>query len=49
MQDEKQKKAELLEMLRKEIARLLCSDDVSEEEKLSRIELPQTIIKRGEV
>jgi hypothetical protein len=33
MQDEKQKKEELLEMLRVEVARLLCADDVSKEKK----------------
>ena len=49
MQDEKQKKEELLEMLRAEVARLLCADDVSEEEKLSRIQLAQAIIENGEV
>jgi hypothetical protein len=49
MQDEKQKKEELLEMLRAEVARLLCADDVSEEEKLSRIKLAQAIIENGEV
>ena len=49
MQDEKQKKEELIEMLRVEVARLLCADDVSEEEKLSRIKLAQAIIESGEV
>jgi hypothetical protein len=49
MQNEKQKKEELIEMLRVEVARLLCADDVSEEEKLSRIKLAQTIIEGGEV
>jgi len=47
MQDEKQKKEELLEVLRAEVARLLCADDVSEEEKLSRIKLAH--IESGEV
>ena len=49
MQDEKQKKEELLEVLRAEVARLLCADDVSEEEKLSRIQLAQAIIESEEV
>jgi hypothetical protein len=49
MQDEQQKKEELIEMLRAEVARLLCADDVSEEEKLSRIKLAQAIIESGEV
>jgi hypothetical protein len=49
MQDEKQTKEELLEVLRAEVASLLCADDVSEEEKLSRIKLAQAIIESGEV
>jgi hypothetical protein len=49
MQDEKQKKEELLEILRVEVARLLCADDVTEEEKLSRIRLAQAILEGGEV
>lgn len=49
MPDERQKKAELLEVLRAEVARLLCADDVSEEEKLSRLKLAQAIIGIGEV
>ena len=49
MQDEMRKQEEMLEMLRAEIARLLCADDVSEEEKLSRIKLAQAIIESGEV
>ena len=48
MQDEKQKKEELLEVLRTEVAGLLCADDVSEAEKLSRIKLAQEIIDNGE-
>lgn len=49
MQDDKLKKEALLEMLRAEIAKLLCADDVSEEDKLSRIKLAQAIIEnRGE-
>ncbi len=48
MQDEKLKKEALLEMLRAEIAKLLCADDVSEEEKLSRIKLAQAIIENRE-
>ena len=43
MQDEKQKKEELLEMLRAEVARLLCADDVSEEELLVRGPPPPAI------
>jgi hypothetical protein len=49
MQDAVQKKEDLLERLRAEVARLLCADDVSEEEKLSRIKLAQAIIESGEV
>lgn len=49
MQDEKQEKEELLEMLRAEVAKLLCADDVSEEEKLTRIKLAQAIIESGQV
>jgi len=49
MRDEKQKKEELLEMLRAEVATLLCADDVSEEVKVSRIKLVQAIIESGEV
>ncbi|MFO0415958.1 MAG: hypothetical protein ACK5Y6_01600 [Pseudomonadota bacterium] len=50
MPDEnQQKKEELLEILRAEVARLLCADDVSEEEKLCRIKLAQAIIEGGEV
>lgn len=49
MPDEKQKKQELLEIFRAEVARLLCADDVSEEEKLSRIKCAQAIIESGEV
>lgn len=45
----KRSKEELIEMLRAEVARLLCADDVSEEEKLSRIKLAQAIIESGEV
>ncbi len=47
MQDDKQKKEELLELLRAELAKLLCADDVSEEEKLARITLAQAIIENG--
>lgn len=47
MQDEKQKKEELLEVLRAEVARLLCADDMSEEDKLSRIQRAQEIIENG--
>ena len=49
MQDDEQKKEELLDILRAEVARLLCADDVSEEEKLSRIRLAQAIIETGKV
>jgi hypothetical protein len=49
MEDDKQKKEKLLEILRTEVARLLSADDVSEEEKLSRIKLAQEIIENGEV
>ena len=47
MHDEQQKKEELLELLRAEIAALLCADDVSEEEKVFRMRLAQTIIEQG--
>lgn len=47
--DERQKKEELLEVLRAELVRLLCADDVSEQEKLSRIQLAQAIIETEEV
>jgi hypothetical protein len=36
-------------VLRAEVARLLCADDVSKEGKLSRIELAQAIIESREV
>lgn len=49
MQDERQQKEELLEMLREEVARLLCADDVGEEEKLVRIKRAQAIIESGEL
>jgi len=49
MQDEKQKREELLEMLRAEVAKLLCADDVSDEEKLSRIRLAQEIIDKDKM
>jgi hypothetical protein len=49
MQDEKWRREELLELLRAEVARLLCADDVSEDEKVSRIKLVQAIIESGEV
>jgi hypothetical protein len=48
MKDEKQKKEELLEGLRAEVARLLCADYVSEEQKLSRLKLALEIIKKGQ-
>jgi hypothetical protein len=48
MQNEEQTKAALLEILREEIAKLLVADDVSEEEKLSRLELARQIMD-GEV
>ena len=47
MSDEKQRKEELLEMLRAEVAKLLCADDVSEEEKLARIRRAQDIMENG--
>lgn len=43
--DDLRKKEELLEVLRAAVARLLCSDDVSEEEKLSRIKRAQEIVE----
>ena len=49
MQDEKWRREELLELLRVEVARLLCADDVSEGVKVSRIKLVQAIIESGEV
>jgi hypothetical protein len=51
MQDEKQKqkKYELIEVLRTEVAMLLCADDVSEEAKLARVKLAHHIIENGKV
>jgi hypothetical protein len=50
MQDEEQKEEEgLLEILRAEVARLLCTDDVGEEERLSRLGLTHEIIENGDV
>ena len=47
MHKEEQIKAQLLEILREEIAKLLVADDVSEEEKLSRLELARQIFNGG--
>ena len=49
MQDEKQNRDELIEVLRTEIAALLCADDVSEEAKLARLKLAHHIIENGKV
>lgn len=49
MHDEKKQREELIEMLCVEVAKLLCADDVSEEEKLSRIKLAEAILERGEM
>lgn len=49
MQDEQQKREELLGILREEVVRLLSSDDVSEEEKVTRMKRAQNIIESGEV
>ena len=49
MQDDKQKKEKLLAVLREEVERLLLADDVSEEEKLSRLKLAHEIIENGTV
>lgn len=49
MQDERPKIEDFLEQLRAEVARLLCADDVSEDEKLARIRLAQAIIESEEV
>lgn len=49
MQDEKQKKEELLAELRAEVELLLLADDVSEEEKISRFKLAQEILGGGNV
>jgi hypothetical protein len=48
MHNEEHIKDELLEVLRNEIANLLVADDVSEEEKLSRLELARQILN-GEI
>ena len=47
MTDDNTIKQELLELLRNEIANLLCADEITEEEKLARIKLAQTIIENG--
>ncbi len=45
MQDDNpEERKELIDILCAEVARLLCADDVSEEEKLKRINLAQAII-----
>jgi hypothetical protein len=49
MQDEKQNRDELIEVLRTEIAALLCADNVSEEAKLARVKLAHYIIENGKV
>ena len=48
IEDEVEVKKQLLEMLREEVARLLCSDDVCEEEKVARIKRAQEIFERGD-
>ena len=49
MENETADKEILLQALREVLARLLCSDDVSEEEKLARIKRAQEIFETGEV
>ena len=49
MREERLKREEILDVLRAELARLLCADDVSEEEKLIRIERAERILQGGEV
>ena len=48
MQDQQRGKEDLLEELRAEITKLLLADEVSEEEKLSRIKLAQEIFDTKE-
>ena len=48
MHNEEHIQVDLLEVLREEIAKLLVADDVSEEEKLSRLELARQILN-GEI
>lgn len=47
MTDDNTIKQELLELLRNEIANLLCAEEITEEEKLARIKLAQAIIENG--
>lgn len=47
MIDDNTMKQELLELLRNEMANLLCADAITEEEKLARIKLAQAIIENG--
>ncbi len=49
MENERADKERLLEALREEVERLLCADDISEEEKLDRIKCAQEIIEHGAV
>ena len=48
MQDDKLKSEELLELLRAEVTKLLCADDVAEDEKVARIKRAQEIIESGQ-
>ena len=48
MENNRAEKELLLEELRKEVAKLLCSDDLSDEEKLSRLKIAQSIIEKGQ-
>lgn len=48
VQDQQQGNEELLEELRAEVARLLLADEISEEEKLSRIKRAQEIFETKE-
>ena len=47
MSEEENKKQALLQELREEIKKLLCSDNVSEDEKVTRMRKAQDIIELG--
>lgn len=49
VQDERAEREKLLQALQEDVARLMCSDEVSEEEKLARIKLAQEIIENRKV
>jgi hypothetical protein len=49
MQEEAKEKQKLLDTLREQLAELLCSDQVREEEKLARIKRAKAIFEYEEV